>query len=1159
MKKNVLVCLLLCGMGFSQPQEWLARFRISETELGRMDQLGMYKVTYDEISQVVGGSISGVPIERLSLWATVADTLNEILDTVVAPFQNLVETPLKLTDANGNGLFDTGDAIEFFGTPPQNWRQVPATLQGAVAPEHYFTYSPFSNYREYHLGMSSSTGLRFSNSLSGSGGASVDKIRRYQRVEKDSILVDLFFARIGIVELESGREWSWKMAREGTEVTRSQSDFGWADLHLPTSADSAWLQIEYQAYRDRYGGSNDVQEKGYFVRMNHLALGLSYNGNSLGKEVACQPGGCAWELGNTNLNSAQWTVSEADGLVRGSERQLEGLTISYLSSPSQFADEWMLLPYNASHTSRIQMSGLNERYVRLVNDIPTHYLENPGVLSDSAGEGEIVKYFAIKDHRNLSPEILPVSLKFNQVISDLVTGSTPSGVSKDYEYLIVAPEAFQEKAIELAEWRNQHSYDPIRTGVVLLEDLFKVMGGNFDPAAIRNYLAFAKATHSPRLKYALLLGDGSFDYRGIEYKGSANWIPPFEDYDFGSDDYYAYLSPGAKLFWEGRSQVAVNPDISVGRIPAKSVEELSLYINKIKLYESKNEGDFGPWRNRALFLADDFQQINNVDGIDHVGMVSRTIDAIHQERPDVQINRIFLLDYDLDLSYKKPAAKRDLIRSLNDGAVVTVYFGHGGSEVIADEHLFDKAAVASLSNRGRYTFFSAFSCTVGKWDAASITPLSEAFVMSGDNGAIASLSATRESLANSNEALANFFYHTLHQGVDSVRLGDALRLAKSSFSNAIGRRINAQRYNLLGEPVLKFYPPQLKLSLDHLPDTLQALDKIEISGTVEGLSEGELYLTLREQDILRTWKDTIQSTPMSTSADVSGRVIYSEVLPFANGRFTTEFISPRKISFGDTNAVIWGYAWGGGSKDYGSFFKDGLSIDGTSTYADSIQDTEAPEITFTPCAEWGEVKPLASGVELSLPLCIEVEVNDSTGLDYIENPDEGINWELVGFNSPQHPLFLEQSGKRAVFRVSLNEDTPLGDYVLKVSARDILEQQGTKELHFHLQGILEAGIQSVYNQPNPMKNKTVFHFQSGSSGMIDAEVRIFSQSGKLLRVLKNVLPGETVWDGTDRWGNRLANGLYYYRVLARHQHRNEWSGKTTEKTFSKLQKLVIAR
>ena len=48
---------------------------------------------------------------------------------------------------------------------------------------------------------------------------------------------------------------------------------------------------------------------------------------------------------------------------------------------------------------------------------------------------------------------------------------------------------------------------------------------------------------------------------------------------------------------------------------------------------------------------------------------------------------------------------------------------------------------------------------------------------------------------------------------------------------------------------------------------------------------------------------------------------------------------------------------------------------------------------------------------------------------------------------------------------------------------------------------------------------------------VEFTVRIHDQAGRVVKVLRRARSGQH-WDGRDEWGNRLANGVYYYAVTA---------------------------
>jgi flagellar hook assembly protein FlgD len=76
-------------------------------------------------------------------------------------------------------------------------------------------------------------------------------------------------------------------------------------------------------------------------------------------------------------------------------------------------------------------------------------------------------------------------------------------------------------------------------------------------------------------------------------------------------------------------------------------------------------------------------------------------------------------------------------------------------------------------------------------------------------------------------------------------------------------------------------------------------------------------------------------------------------------------------------------------------------------------------------------------------------------------------------------------------------------------------------------------LQAAY--PNPFKPQTTIVFELPRQ--LDVTLRIFDVSGRLVRALVNgeiLEPGshESIWNGRDNTGRRVASGTYYYRLEA---------------------------
>jgi hypothetical protein len=74
---------------------------------------------------------------------------------------------------------------------------------------------------------------------------------------------------------------------------------------------------------------------------------------------------------------------------------------------------------------------------------------------------------------------------------------------------------------------------------------------------------------------------------------------------------------------------------------------------------------------------------------------------------------------------------------------------------------------------------------------------------------------------------------------------------------------------------------------------------------------------------------------------------------------------------------------------------------------------------------------------------------------------------------------------------------------------------------------------TLRNVPNPFFSHTQIQF-AASVGVENAEVTIYNSRGQLVRSLDSIADshtaGHATWDGTDQFGNDVANGIYFYKV-----------------------------
>ncbi|WP_298771325.1 C25 family cysteine peptidase [uncultured Fibrobacter sp.] len=1166
--------------GESSNVTFLSKLQVGDRDVATFSEDGLYAVPFSTIRNSLllwqrQNELDGIPLDRISLFGASPDTLADMgPGTEERIPDQLFEIPIEIRDHTpggdkADGIFDDGDTLIFVGYGNAFWkrcdREDPLFENGKM--DYFHSYSPYSFYQYFLFGIrDSGKGLRFSDKVKVPSGAGKDlKWMRYVRAEKEALLIDTYFGRQLDWEKSTGKEWFWQWHSrlDSTNVPNSV-------LSLPQTEKLPGLQpsgnryvaVTYFPHRSVWSSGavspgdqvNNVSysSRSYAQRMVDIRFAFVVNGERVERSgMSLLPGG------NFRMDGPPLSVSgnrySLDMLPNDNQfDRFDGYSVAYEWKPEVDSAEW-LLPGAVSGVVNIPaLSGV--QVMKFRNMRPVGFLTSSnGIFKDSVSADDDVRYLAVRSgtYRNgLKAEGLPP--RIDGILNDL------SKPNSKIEYLIVAPHEFIEVAKSLAEFRSEGSTSNLPTSVVAVEDIYRqYTAGRVSPVAIRNYISYVYSI-CPNMRYVLLAGLGHFDYRGLSGKMGPSYIPPFEKEDAVVEDFFAVLDSGEQVRF-GRYDL----DVAVGRLPVSSLTDFSHYLAKAKEYDGAGIMDNSNWRSSLLFAADDARNNGHKDSSRHIlnqENVAKLVDSLSiVNNARWNVKKLYLLEYAEDAMGQKKEATTDLINLMNQGALFTTYFGHGSETDWANEGLLKASYVSRLSNKGRYTILGSFSCTVGRFDRGK-SSLSQEFLVSPGAGSIASIGATRETFGSYNSELGrNIILNAI--GRSGERLGNAFMKTKNE---TVSREYSAQRYNneryiLMGEPVLKMPDDKMKVSLDTKIDTIWALDKMSLSGSVSGLDDGFVDLMMLEGR--KSKRIDLQVSGDSADVLFDGAFIYSETVPVKNGRFTTEFITPRKISIGDTAAELSLWAYSPKNGGVGRAWVRNIAIGGVSSYADSLQDTVPPTIQLQSCYAGGTATGFADGstVKLQSPACLQVVVEDSSALDFREQADEGISFEVVGVQDPFHPWpYIEQTAKRAKVRMNFaTEQYPAGKYVFKVRALDVLGNASIKTLNVEITDDMEMGLADVFNVPNPMGKKgTTFYFKNLAVDR-DSRVNIFiyNQNGKLVRVLKNAVSGVTHWNGHDNHGRLLANGLYHY-VVRSEVSATENSGK---KTWTKKQKLLISR
>lgn len=325
---------------------------------------------------------------------------------------------------------------------------------------------------------------------------------------------------------------------------------------------------------------------------------------------------------------------------------------------------------------------------------------------------------------------------------------------------------------------------------------------------------------------------------------------------FGSEDHIASDSWYADLNDDGL------PDLSIGRLPVRSSEELTRVIEKIIAYETSIPD--GDWQRRIPIVA----------GIGGMG-------AIADHVIDSMVRKIFttLLPNGYESTFTQanwkssfcpsPTRFRDeVISRINEGSLFWVYMGHGfhqGLDLLrtpnGDYPIMNEEDVALLNCPNGPPILLFFACYTGALDAYDES-IAEKIVLS-PHGPVAVLASSRISMPYGLSVFGVELLDTAFSENASSRLGDLVRDAKrkmipwestktdlsgreelrnildqsARILDPTGHRLDLQlmehihSINLLGDPLLQVRFPG-KIEEIEAPSITRSGAEIEIHGKI---------------------------------------------------------------------------------------------------------------------------------------------------------------------------------------------------------------------------------------------------------------------------------------------------------------------------------------
>jgi hypothetical protein len=394
------------------------------------------------------------------------------------------------------------------------------------------------------------------------------------------------------------------------------------------------------------------------------------------------------------------------------------------------------------------------------------------------------------------------------------------------DYIIISHSRLIDAIQPLAEFHRQRG---LKVAVLDVDEVYDQFNdGITHPQAIRNLMQQAYSEWpQPRPRFALLVGDASFDIRHkrINRRNLAKWadmelLSPGQFGDIGSTPYTdtpedlkhrALIPTWQFMSYDGQSAsdnrfVSVGDDdlhpvIAIGRLPVVEPSEVKAIVDKTINYLRTPQ--LGAWRRDVMFITDESDYFKSTsdqiaDSLDKDGFLSDKVYASKDEKDNI-------------------AHQSSIKDGLNEGRLLVHFIGHGGRyiwrtgppDLRKNHDLFTLEDVSGLNNGGRLPMVLSMTCYSAPFDNPTEDSIGERFLREPGKGAIAVFAASWR-----NSPSAKYSKAIVSELTKPGRtIGESIVAGKKDIQD----HTLVETYNLLGDPAVVLERPASEFRLARKP------------------------------------------------------------------------------------------------------------------------------------------------------------------------------------------------------------------------------------------------------------------------------------------------------------------------------------------------------
>lgn len=1122
----IIIALVLC-FNIASAQRYSEASVLAEGTIYKIGVVSdaVCRITYDDLLKW-GINPSSLNPKKISLFGNVSGMLPE--SNSKENYDDLTEMPI-LVKGEDDGVFNQGDEIIFYGQSPVVWNYLNGrfyhqtnyysdttyyflkidnqqfgkrmTVAEQAEGDNYYEVTTFCDHKCHEIDMENHYKMGrkwYGETISGQ----TQKVMTFPFLFKNAIVGKEGFVRFGFIGASSSENFKVRLAINGEPVTDD---------------------ITVNKVGDYYFGVDMLKETAFFV---------SGDNSDASVEIIADKSSSLVGLDFIDLNVWRRLRYENEHL---------GFTLTECNG------------HDALNLIKIENTSDEMLFLDVTNPLSPKNLDYTFI-------NNTIQY---KANQGINSYILANPSDFKNVIScKKIENQNLHGHSDaDYaEMLIITDKIFSEQAEEIKTIHEDE--DNMVTYIAFVDEIYnEFSSGCLDITGIRNFIRMVYE-RSANLKYVLLLGRGSCDYKNI-LGYSNNFVPPYEAMNvvsqlsaYVSDDYYGLM--GAN---DGES-LAGKVVLGVGRIPVLNASEAEVAVDKIRRYIDASK-TMKNWRNDLVLIADNERKTyaKHCDALDKI---------VDTAQPSINVTKIYADAYvrvkNSDGSYSSPDATAEIMNRFSQGALMVTYFGHGGVKGLSKCNLFKTDNIMNLDNYDRLPFVATATCEFSAFDDPAFVSAGERLFKMNEGGAIAMYTSTRPTQTDNNFTIMKNLYRNTFLA-DRPRSRTMGEIVMETKRDNVSNTSNYVSYVFFGDPALKLAYPKKNIMLTSINGRevkkdyyIGAMGNMTVCGKITD-TEGRIDTTFNGYVNVKMFDNKSQFTTLNNYG-LDGNthtftyhvdVLFEGKASVKNGTFTISYNIPKTVNMQKGEARISLYAVDTVQMIDANGSFENIKVEGV---ANVVTDDQGPDIQLL----WNGIVP--DGKPVYCNGTLTAVINDPQGIYHYNNVIGrnitlvhafGNDEETVNVNAKFEPAMDDFT--KGTLKIDF-ADLKSGVHEFTLNAWDTHENNSKAKITVNVYGNNDyMSLVNVVNSPNPFNDKTYFRFRCDKHGIaFDMTIKIYDISGRLVNELQfNSLSYDcdgVEWNGNDFNGHPLTSGIYVYHVFVK---------DTDGDVYNTNQKMIIAR